>query len=206
MSSKSSRRWLDRQRRDPFVKKAQRQGLPSRSSFKLSELDERERLFRRGMIVVDLGSAPGGWSRYAAERVGDHGRVIALDLLDMPVPAGVVFLQGDFREQAVLDRLLETIDGRGVDLVISDMAPNMSGIRSADQARSMALAELAFDLAERVLLPSGSFLVKLFQGAGFDEYVRLARSHFGSTKLRKPAASRADSREVYLLSRNFGKG
>jgi 23S rRNA (uridine2552-2'-O)-methyltransferase len=206
MSSKSSRRWLDRQRRDPFVKQARRQGLPSRSSFKLSELDERERLFRRGMTVVDLGAAPGGWSRYAAERVGDHGRVIALDLLEMSVPAGVVFLQGDFREQAVLDRLLETIDGRGVDLVISDMAPNMSGIRSADQARSMALAELAFDLAERVLLPSGSFLVKLFQGAGFDDYVRLARSRFGSTKLRKPAASRADSREVYLLSRNFGKG
>ena len=206
MSSKSSRRWLDRQRRDPFVKKARSQGLPSRSSFKLSELDERERLFRRGMTVVDLGAAPGGWSRYAADRVGEHGRVIALDLLDMPVPAGVVFVQGDFREQVVLDRLLETIDGRGVDLVISDMAPNMSGIRSVDQARSMALAELAFDLAEQVLLPSGSFLVKLFQGAGFDDFVRLARRHFGTTKLRKPAASRADSREVYLLSRNFGKG
>lgn len=203
MSSNSSRRWLDRQRRDPYVKQAREKGLPSRASFKLSELDQRERLLRKGMMVVDLGSSPGGWSRYAAEKVGEHGRVVALDLLDMPVPPGVEFIQGDFHEQQVLDQLLTCIGDRAVDLVICDMAPNMSGIRSADQARAMGLAELALELATQVLAPSGGFLVKLFHGVGFEEFVRETRRQFGSTKVRKPAASRADSREVYLLSRNF---
>lgn len=203
MSSNSSRRWLDRQRRDPFVKAAREKGLPSRASFKLSELDERERLLRRGMAVVDLGAAPGGWSRYAAEQVGEHGRVVALDILDMPVPPGVEFVQGDFHEQAVLDELLAVIGDRSVDLVISDMAPNMSGVRSADQARSMGVAELALELVGQVLAPSGSFLVKLFHGAGFDDYVREVRGQFAKTRVRKPAASRSDSREVYLLARNY---
>ena len=203
MSSNSSRRWLDRQRRDPYVKKAQEQGLPSRASFKLSELDEREHLLRRGMTVVDLGAAPGGWSRYAAERVGEQGWVVALDVLEMNAPHGVEFIQGDFHQQAVFDALLETIGDRRVDLVICDMAPNMSGIRSADQARAMALAELALDLVGHVLAPSGSFLVKLFHGVGFEGFVREVRAQFSSTKVRKPAASRADSREVYLLSRGY---
>jgi len=171
--------------------------------FKLSELDEREHLLRRGMTVVDLGAAPGGWSRYAAERVGEQGWVVALDVLEMNAPHGVEFIQGDFHQQAVFDALLETIGDRRVDLVICDMAPNMSGIRSADQARAMALAELALDLVGHVLAPSGSFLVKLFHGVGFEGFVREVRAQFSSTKVRKPAASRADSREVYLLSRGY---
>ncbi len=219
MSSKSSRRWLERQRRDPYVKQARRQGLASRASFKLEELDQRERLFRNGMTVIDLGAAPGGWSRYAAGRVGSGGqrdgrqagrsggrpagRVVALDLLEMDVPDGVEFLQGDFREQVVLDELLARIGDRGADLVISDMAPNMSGIRSADQARAMYLAELALEFAGRVLVEGGGLLVKLFHGEGFDDFVRSARVDFAITRVRKPPASRADSREVYLLSRNF---
>ena len=155
------------------------------------------------MTVVDLGAAPGGWAQVAADRVGDHGLVVALDLLPMDAVAGVEFLQGDFREEAVLERLLNTLDGREIDLVLSDMAPNISGVRSVDQPRAMYLAELALEFAERVLRPGGALLVKVFQGEGFDEYLKALRERFGKVATRKPGASRDRSREVYLLARNY---
>lgn len=201
--SKSSDRWLRRHFTDEYVKRARKEGKRSRAVYKLAELDERDRLFRPGMTVVDLGAAPGGWSQYARERVGPGGRVIALDILPMEPVAGVEVLQGDFTEQAVLDSLIERLGGQPVDLVIADMAPNISGIASADQGRSMLLAELALEFADKTLRPGGDFLVKTFQGAGFQEFHRAMQQRFAKLHVRKPKASRAESREVYLLGKGF---
>ncbi len=201
--SKSSGRWLDRQHRDPYVQKARKAGARSRAIFKLEELDRRDRLLKPGMTVVDLGAAPGGWSQYAAQRVGAGGRVIALDILPLdPIP-GVDVLQGDFTEAAVLRELEDRLGHRPVDLVISDMAPNMTGIAITDQARSMMLAELALEFAAQHLRTGGDFLVKTFQGAGFTEFLRDLRRRFGEVLSRKPPASRSESREIYLLGRGF---
>lgn len=210
--SKSSQRWLARQAKDPYVRRARAEGARSRSTYKLEELDRRDRLLRPGMTVVDLGAAPGGWSRYAKSRVGERGRVVALDILPMAPIVGVEILQGDFQETAVLDSLLAhlktTLPGHsaataGVDLVISDMAPNITGVASVDQARSIGLAELALDFADQTLKPGGAMLIKVFQGAGFAEFHARLRRRFETLHTRKPAASRAESREIYLLGKGF---
>ena len=198
--SKSSQRWLKEHFSDPFVKKAQAEGLRSRAAYKLEELVERDRLLRPGMVVVDLGAAPGGWSQWVRQALGEGGRVIALDILEMPTLAGVEFLHGDFREDAVLSQLEAMLDGKPVDLVLSDMAPNKSGMDAVDQPRAMHLAELAMDFADRHLRPGGAFLIKLFQGVGFDEYVRELRRRYAKVVIRKPAASRKRSPEVYALA------
>jgi 23S rRNA (uridine2552-2'-O)-methyltransferase len=198
--SKSSSRWLQEHFSDPYVKKAQAEGWRSRAVFKLDELIERDRLLKPGMLVVDLGAAPGGWSQMVRERLGDRGRIIALDILPMQGIGGVDFILGDFRENEVLTRLQQVLDGSKVDLVLSDMAPNMSGVGAVDQDRSMVLAELAADFAENHLLAGGSFLTKLFQGQGFDDYIRRLRNHYASVSIRKPKASRARSNEVYALA------
>jgi 23S rRNA (uridine2552-2'-O)-methyltransferase len=198
--SKSSHRWLQEHFSDPFVKKAQAEGLRSRAAYKLEELVERDRLLKPGMVVVDLGAAPGGWSQWVRQALGDKGRVIAVDILDMPGLAGVEFLHGDFREDAVLLQLEATLDGHLVDLVLSDMAPNMSGVDAVDLPRAMHLAELAMDFADRHLRVGGSFLIKLFQGVGFDDYVRELRRRYAKVVIRKPAASRKRSPEVYALA------
>ena len=198
--SKSSHRWLREHFADPFVKKAQAEGLRSRAAYKLEELIERDRLLKPGMVVVDLGAAPGGWSQYVRQAMGDGGRVLALDILDMPPLAGVEFLHGDFREDAVLSQLEALLDGQRVDLVLSDMAPNMSGVDVVDQARAMHLAELAMEFADGHLRPGGAFLIKLFQGVGFDDYVRDLRRRYERVVIRKPAASRKRSPEVYALA------
>ena len=195
----TSKRWLARQANDPYVKQARSQGYRARAAFKLIELDQRERLFRPGQRVVDLGAAPGSWSQIARERVGPAGRVVALDILPMEPIAGVDFIHGDFREPEVLEQL-ESLVGGSVDLVLSDMAPNISGIAAADQARSMDLAELALQFAVEWLTPDGRFVVKLFHGEGFDDFVREARARFRTVRLRKPAASRKESRETYLVA------
>jgi 23S rRNA (uridine2552-2'-O)-methyltransferase len=198
----SSQRWLHEHFTDPYVQRAQREGWRSRAVYKLIEIQERDRLLRPGQVVVDLGAAPGGWTQYVSSLLGDKGRIFALDLLPMDGFADVDFIQGDFTEQAVLDTLMHHLDGRTVDVVLSDMAPNMSGHDGVDQPRSMYLAELAVEFALRVLGPEGVFVIKLFQGAGFDDYVRELRKQFGSVTMRKPDASRARSREVYALARN----
>lgn len=195
--SKSSARWLREHFDDAYVKRAQAEGVRARSAYKLEELLDRDRLLKPGMTVVDLGAAPGGWSQLVRQRLGDGGRVLALDVLPMPALAGVEFLCGDFREAGVLEAFERMLDGAAVDLVLSDMAPNMSGVAMADQARAMDLAELAADFARRWLKPGGGFLVKLFQGAGFDDYVRGLRADYARVTMRKPKASRARSREVY---------
>ncbi|ADV26652.1 ribosomal RNA methyltransferase RrmJ/FtsJ [Pseudoxanthomonas suwonensis 11-1] len=197
--SKSSHRWLREHFSDPYVKKAQAEGLRSRAAYKLEELLERDRLLKPGMAVVDLGAAPGGWSQYVRQALGDSGRVIALDILEMPPLAGVEFLHGDFREDDVLSQLESLLDGQPVDLVLSDMAPNMSGVDAVDQPRAMYLAELAMEFADNHLRPGGAFLIKLFQGVGFDEYVRQLRRRYEKVAIRKPAASRKRSPEVYAL-------
>lgn len=201
--SKSSTRWLREHFQDPFVKKAQVEGLRSRAAFKLTELIERDRLLRPGMNVVDLGAAPGGWTQVVRESLGDSGRVIALDVLPMQGVAGVDVLQGDFRDAALLARLEALLGGMRLDLVLSDMAPNMSGVVLVDQARAMELAELALAFARRWLKPGGAFLVKLFHGVGFDDFVRDLRQGFERVSMRKPKASRARSREVYALASNL---
>lgn len=198
--SKSSQRWLKEHFSDPYVKKAQAEGLRSRAAYKLEELVERDRLLKPGMVVVDLGAAPGGWSQWVRQALGDSGRVIALDILDMPSLAGVEFLHGDFREDAVLSALEAALGGQQVDLVLSDMAPNKSGIDAVDQPRAMHLAELAMDFADHHLRPGGTFLIKLFQGTEFDEYVRQLRRRYTKLAIRKPAASRQRSPEVYALA------
>ncbi|MGH8214290.1 MAG: 23S rRNA (uridine(2552)-2'-O)-methyltransferase RlmE [Rhodanobacteraceae bacterium] len=198
--SKSSARWLKEHFGDEYVKRAQAEGLRSRAAFKLDELLDRDRLLKPGMVVVDLGAAPGGWSQLVRQRLGENGRIFALDILPMQGIGGVEFLEGDFREQRVFDALMERLAGTPVHLVLSDMAPNISGIEAADQARAMDLAELALDFAGKCLKPGGSFLVKLFHGRGFDEYVRGLRTGFARVTLRKPKASRARSREVYALA------
>lgn len=190
-------------RDDPYVQRAQREGYRSRACYKLLELQERDRLIRPGMTVLDLGSAPGGWSQVAVALVGEGGRVIASDILPMDSIAGVEFIQGDFTEEEVFQRLLEAIDGAPVDLVISDMAPNMSGMNAVDQPRSMYLVELALDMARQVLAPGGGFVSKVFQGEGFDDFYREARGAFDQLLTRKPRASRPRSREVYLVARGF---
>ena len=198
--SKSSQRWLKEHFSDPFVKKAKAEGLRSRAAYKLEELVERDRLLKPGMVVVDLGAAPGGWSQWVRQALGDKGRVIALDILDMPSLAGVEFLHGDFREDEVLARLEASLGGQTVDLVLSDMAPNMSGVDAVDLPRAMHLSELAMDFADRHLRVDGAFLIKLFQGVGFDDYVRELRRRYAKVSIRKPAASRKRSPEVYALA------
>lgn len=201
--SKTSAGWLKEHFDDPYVLKAKQDGYRSRASYKLLELNEKDRLFHPGMTIVDLGAAPGGWSQIAIEKVGDNGVVIASDILEMEPIAGVTFIQGDFTEDAVYDQIMASIGDRPVDLVISDMAPNMSGMSAIDQPRAMHLVELALDLAERTLKKDGVFLAKVFQGEGFDQYLKQIRENFKTVITRKPEASRARSREVYLLAKGF---
>ena len=198
--SKSSQRWLKEHHSDPFVKKARAEGMRSRAVYKLEELVARDRLLKPGMVVVDLGAAPGGWSQWVRQELGDSGRVVALDILEMPPLAGVEFLHGDFREDAVLSRLEASLGGKPVDLVLSDMAPNKSGVDAVDMPRAMYLSELAMDFADRHLKVDGAFLIKLFQGVGFDEYVKELRRRYAKVSIRKPAASRKRSPEVYALA------
>ncbi|HLS05646.1 MAG TPA: RlmE family RNA methyltransferase [Wenzhouxiangella sp.] len=192
--------WKKRQKADPYVKRAQREGYRARSAFKLIELDEKDRFFRPGQRVVDLGAAPGGWCQVALERVGPQGVVTGLDILPMEPIDGVTFIQGDFREDEPLAALEEAMAGQRADLVLSDMAPNMSGISPSDQARSMYLAELAAAFARDWLDSRGVFVVKVFQGRGFDACLAELRSSYAQVRVRKPAASRAESREVYLVA------
>ena len=198
--SKSSHRWLREHFSDPYVKKAQAEGMRSRAAYKLEELVERDRLLKPGMVVVDLGAAPGGWSQWVRQSMGESGRVIALDILDMPSLAGVEFILGDFREDEVLHALETSLNGQAVDLVLSDMAPNKSGVDAVDQPRAMYLAELAMEFADRHLRTGGDFLIKLFHGVGFDDYVRDLRQRYSKVSIRKPAASRKRSPEVYALA------
>lgn len=200
---KKSRRWLDEHFSDRYVKRAQKEGARSRAVYKLEELDRRDHLIKPGMTLIDLGAAPGGWSEYAAQHVGDSGLVIALDILPINPIAGVTAIQGDFRDDAVLEQLLGVINDRPVDLVLSDMAPNLSGVKVADQARAMHLVELALDLARQVLRPGGDLLVKLFQGEGSENFLKELRNSFAKVLIRKPDASRARSAEVYVLARNY---
>lgn len=199
--SKSSQRWLREHFNDPYVKKAQAEGYRSRAVFKLDELIERDDLLKPGMTVVDLGAAPGGWSQLVNEKLKNRGRIVALDILPMQGISGVDFICGDFREDSVLAELEARLQGTQVDLVLSDMAPNMSGVDLVDQARAMHLSELALDFASRWLKPGGDFLIKLFHGVGFDDYVRNLRTAFTRVSIRKPKASRARSNEVYALAR-----
>lgn len=198
--SKSSHRWMQRHLSDPYVKQAQQAGYRSRAAFKLLEIQERDGLLRPGQCVVDLGAAPGGWAQIAQGIVGAQGAVFALDLLAMDELPGVTFLQGDFREDAVLHALTERLQGRRPDLVLSDMAPNVSGVTAVDQPRAMYLCELAADFAVRFLCPGGGLVVKVFQGEGFDAYIRYLREHFTQVVTRKPKSSRPKSREVYLVA------
>src|SRR5271167_3692817 len=202
--SKSSARWLAEHANDEFVKRAISEGWRSRAVFKLAQIQQTERLLRPGIRMVDLGAAPGGWSQYAARIVGGKSRIVATDVLPMDAIPGVEFVQGDFREAAVLAQVLQRVGANKVDLVMSDMAPNMSGIDAVDQPRSMHLAELALEFADQVLAPGGDLLVKLFQGAGFEEIIRDARSRYGRVATKKPKASRTRSPEIYLLARQFG--
>jgi 23S rRNA (uridine2552-2'-O)-methyltransferase len=199
--SKSSGRWLQEHFSDRFVQRAKSEGWRSRAIFKLEEIDRREKLLRPGQVVVDLGAAPGAWSQYALGRVGEKGRVVATDLLEVTPLAGVQFVQGDFREPEVLASVLALCAGRAVDIVLSDMAPNLSGVDAIDQPRALQLSELALDLATQVLKPQGAALIKVFQGAGFEDLVRGARRQFVTVKLLKPQASRARSPELYLLAK-----
>lgn len=199
----SSRRWLDEHFRDPYVKSAQQEGYISRAAYKLLAIQEKDKLLKPGMTVVDLGAAPGGWSQVSLSVVGRRGKVIALDRLPMEPISGVTFIQGDFTEQSVLEALFVEIGDQAVDVVISDMAPNLSGQAIIDQPRSMYLVELAYDCARQILKPSGDFLVKLFQGTDVDAFLKTLRQNFRTVKMRKPDASRARSREVYVLARGF---
>lgn len=199
----SSGRWRRRQERDPYVGRAVAEDRRSRAAFKLEQIQTKARVIRPGAVCVDLGASPGGWSQFAARAAGPKGAVFAIDLLEMaPIP-GVTFVHGDFTDAAVREHLQSLLGGRPVDLVMSDMAPNISGNRATDQPRSMALADAALEFAADVLNPGGAFLTKLFQGAGFDDYVREARRQFAGTRLIKPKASRPESREIYLLARGY---
>jgi len=201
--SKSSRQWLDRHFNDEYVKRAQRDGYRSRAAFKLLEIQEKDRLVKPAQTIVDLGAAPGGWSQIAEKLVGNKGRVVALDILPMDALAGVEFIQGDFREDGPLSELRALLDGTPVDLVISDMAPNVTGMSAVDQPQAMYLCELALDFARGVLRRQGVFLIKVFQGEGFDVYLKELRTSFSKVVTRKPEASRSKSREVYLLARGY---
>ncbi len=199
----SSARWMQEHFDDEYVKKAQKLGLRSRAVFKLEEINHKDKLIKQGMKVIDLGAAPGGWSEYAVKQVGEHGQVIACDILPMDPIVGVDFLQGDFREDAVLNALLKRINGKNIDLVLSDMAANMTGNEAADSARSMYLVELALDMCHQVLKKNGDFVVKVFQGEGFEAFLTQVRAVFSQVKTRKPESSRARSREVYLVATGF---
>lgn len=201
--SKTSAKWLDEHVNDPYVKRAQIDGYRSRASYKLIEINEKDKLIRPGNLVMDLGSAPGGWSQIVAPWVGDKGRVIASDILPMDSLAGVQFIQGDFTEDEVFDEIMGAIGDDPVDVVISDMAPNMSGVNATDQYSSMYLVELALDMARQVLKPKGNFCAKVFQGVGYDEYLKDVRSSFDKVVIRKPSASRPRSREVYIVGKGF---
>ncbi|MGL4454398.1 MAG: 23S rRNA (uridine(2552)-2'-O)-methyltransferase RlmE [Plesiomonas sp.] len=199
----SSSRWLDEHFHDKYVQEAQKMGLRSRAYFKLEEIQQSDKLFKPGMTIVDLGAAPGGWSQYVVDKIGDQGHVIACDILPMDPMVGVDFLQGDFREEAVLNALLERVGNDMVDVVMSDMAPNMSGNSSVDQPRAMYLVELALDMCRQVLAAKGAFVVKVFQGDGFDDYLNEIRKMFTTVKIRKPDSSRARSREVYIVATGY---
>jgi 23S rRNA (uridine2552-2'-O)-methyltransferase len=202
----SSKAWLKEHREDPYVQQAQREGYRSRACYKLLEIQEKDRVIRAGMTVLDLGSAPGGWSQVAVALVGHSGRVIASDILPMDSLAGVEFIEGDFTADDVFGQILDVIGDSRVDLVLSDIAPNMSGVNAVDQPRSIYLVELALDMARQVLAPGGTFVAKVFQGEGFDELFREARDCFDKVLTRKPRASRPRSREVYLVARGFRAG
>ncbi len=201
--TKSSSEWLRRHVNDPYVKQAQLDGYRSRSAYKLIELNEKDRLIKPGMRILDLGSAPGGWSQVAGKLVGRKGRVLATDILPMEPIVNVDFIQGDFNDDAVVAQLLEWLEGGKFDLIISDIAPNLSGIDSADQAGSMYFLELALDTVRKTLKPGATFVAKMFQGSGSDEYVKELRKSFEKVLIRKPAASRAQSREVYIVAKGF---
>ncbi len=201
--SKTSKAWMQEHVNDPYVRKAQAEGMRSRAAYKLEQLAERDKLLKPGMTVVDLGAAPGGWSQVAGRVAGSSGRVVAVDLLDMTPVAGVTFIRGDFGEDAVLTEVKQAIGDGGVDLVLSDMAPNISGVSSVDQARSVGLAELALDFAVNHLKPQGNFLVKVFQGSGFEALVADIRRKFVQVMIRKPEASRSRSSEVYVVAKGL---
>jgi 23S rRNA (uridine2552-2'-O)-methyltransferase len=201
--SKTSKAWMQEHVNDPYVRKAQAEGMRSRAAYKLQQLAERDKLLKPGMTVVDLGAAPGGWSQVAGRIAGENGRVVAVDLLEMPPVAGVKFIRGDFGEDAVLAEVEQAIGAGGVDLVLSDMAPNISGVASVDQARSVGLAELALDFAVNHLKPQGNFLVKVFQGSGFEALVADIRRKFVQVMIRKPEASRSRSSEVYIVAKGL---
>lgn len=204
--TKTSKAWMRERVNDPYVKRAQTAGYRSRAAYKLREIAARDQLLRPGMVVVDLGAAPGGWSQVAAQQVAPGGEVIAVDLLDVPALPGVARVRGDFADDETLAAVERLLAGRPVDLVISDMAPNISGIASVDQARAGALAELALDFAVNHLKPQGNFLVKTFHGSGFEAFVKMLRGHFDHVLTRKPGASRSRSSEVYLLGKGFRHG
>ncbi len=201
--STSSRRWLDRHVKDPYVQRAQRDGYRSRAAYKLLEIQEKDRLIQPGMRIVDLGATPGSWSQIAHRLSGARGRVVALDILPMEALSGVSFLQGDFREDGVLVQLREMLGGEPLDLVLSDMAPNITGMMVVDQTRAVYLAELALEFTREHLKPGGALVVKIFQGEGFDDYVRELRGSFTKVATRKPKSSRSASREVFLVAKGF---
>lgn len=200
----SKNNWLNRQQKDPYVKRAQQSHYRSRAVYKLIEIDEKDHLFKPAQTVIDLGAAPGSWSQYVSEKIGSQGRLIAIDILPMEPVTGTVFIEGDFTEQSIYDECLQAMNNGKADLVISDMAPNLSGIRASDQARSIYLAELSYDLAKNVLKKDGMMLVKVFEGEGADVYRHELKEHFGKVIVRKPKASRDDSREFYVLAQSFG--
>jgi len=201
--SKSSNRWLQEHFDDEYVKLAQARGYRSRAAFKLDEIQGKDKIIKPGMNVVDLGAAPGGWSQYARQLMAKNDRLIALDILPMEPLEGVEFIQGDFQEEEILKRLLDSLNGAEINLVLSDMAPNMSGNKGTDQPRAMFLAELALDTARTILAQNGAFLVKIFQGAGFEEFHKDAQLLFSKVSIRKPKASRPRSNEVYILAKGF---
>ena len=201
--SKSSKKWLQEHFNDVYVKKAQAEGYRSRAIYKLKEIDEKERLFKPGMTVVDLGAAPGGWTQYVSEKLGGSGTIVALDILPMDSLAGVEFILGDFQDDLVLQKLINLVPERGVDVVLSDMSPNMSGNIAIDIPRAMYLTELAFDFSSKMLKPGGVMLMKVFHGTGFDDLVKQVRQQFERVVIRKPLASRARSRETYLLAKGY---
>jgi 23S rRNA (uridine2552-2'-O)-methyltransferase len=201
--TKSSASWLSRHLSDPFVKQAQKDGYRSRAAYKLTEINDKDKLIRAGMRVLDLGSAPGGWSQVAGKIIGDKGKILATDILPMEQLRNVDFIQGDFTEQETLDKLLAWTGGGKFDLIICDIAPNITGISSADQASSIYFLELALDTVRRTLKPGANFVAKMFQGSGSDEYLKELRKHFDKVSIRKPAASRKESSEVYVVAKGF---
>lgn len=201
--SKSSNRWLQEHFDDIYVKKAQAEGYRSRAVYKLMEVDKREHLIKPGMVIVDLGAAPGGWTQYVSQKMDGNGTIIALDILPMDALPDVEFIQGDFQEDEILQKLIKVVPAGGVDLLLSDMAPNMSGTPAVDIPRAMYLAELAFDFADKMLKPGGTLFMKIFNGSGVDELIKLTRQKFGKVVIRKPAASRSRSRETYLLAKDY---